>query len=340
MTASSSRSKRSLRLCRAGATVGCRSARRSRERGLDEGVDITTEHTSWIADLDAGPMVLDERVRMEDVGTNLAPPVRRAKLAALLRLRLLLLPHLPLEQPRAKYLHRGLLVLELRTLVLARDDDSGRQMSDADCRLGLVDVLPARAGRAVRVDPQVLRADIDFGLALNLGGGVDKRERRLAPLLEVEGRDADEPMCAALGLEVAVRVRTLDGEGRAAETGLVAGGRFEELRFEAAPLGPTQVHPHQHLGPIRRVGATHARRDRENGAAFVIWTGELSLEARMRDFFSEIRSVMRDVGFHLGIAVGHRRELAQVFGTRAKPLPPFQSITQVAKALQDSLRPL
>jgi hypothetical protein len=47
-----------------------------------------------------------------------------------------------------------------------------------------------------------------------------------------------------------------------------------------------------------------------------------------------------DVRFHLGIAVGHRRELAQVFGARAKTLPPFQTITLAAEALQDLLRAL
>src|SRR6266704_1594409 len=105
---------RGLCPCRAGATVACRSARRPRQRGLDKGIDVATEHS--------GPVVLHEGVRVEDVGADLTPPVRRAELAAFLRLRFFLLPHLPLEQPGTEDLHRRLLVLELRTLVLTGDD--------------------------------------------------------------------------------------------------------------------------------------------------------------------------------------------------------------------------
>jgi hypothetical protein len=49
---------------------------------------------------------------------------------------------------------------------------------------------------------------------------------------------------------------------------------------------------------------------------------------------------MCDVGFHLGIAVGHRRELGQVLRARAKTFPPFQTIALAAQALQDLLRAL
>jgi hypothetical protein len=44
-----------------------------------------------------------------------------------------------------------------------------------------------------------------------------------------------------------------------------------------------------------------------------------------------------DIGFHLGVAVGDRRELAQIFRARAKALPSFQTITLIAEALEDLL---
>jgi len=47
-----------------------------------------------------------------------------------------------------------------------------------------------------------------------------------------------------------------------------------------------------------------------------------------------------DVGFHLWISVGHRRELAQIFGARAKLLPPRQTIALASEPLQDLLRAL
>lgn len=61
-------------------------------------------------------------------------------------------PLLVFEQPRAKHPHRLRLVLVLALLVLALDDDSGRQVCDADGTLGLVDLLAARAaGRIVSI---------------------------------------------------------------------------------------------------------------------------------------------------------------------------------------------
>jgi hypothetical protein len=47
-----------------------------------------------------------------------------------------------------------------------------------------------------------------------------------------------------------------------------------------------------------------------------------------------------DVGFHLGIAIGDRRELAQILRARTKTLPPFETIALSAEALQDRLRTL
>src|SRR5439155_7632695 len=181
---------------------------------------------------------------------------------------------------------------------------------------------------------------LDFGLAFDLRRRVDERERGLSPLLEIEWRDADEAMRAALGLEIAVCVWTFDGKGRASKTGLIARGGFQELRLEAPSLRPAQVHPDEHLGPIGRVGASDPRRYREDGAALVVGPRELRLEAGTGCFRGELDGVAGDVGFHLRIAVGHRSELAQIFRARAKTLPPLDTIALSAEAPQDPLRPL
>jgi len=44
-----------------------------------------------------------------------------------------------------------------------------------------------------------------------------------------------------------------------------------------------------------------------------------------------------DVRFHLGIAISHGCELAQVFRARAETLPPLNAIALAAEALQDLL---
>jgi hypothetical protein len=50
----------------------------------------------------------------------------------------------------------------LRAVGLALDDDVRRQVRDPNGRVGLVDVLPARARCAERVDPEVGRIDFDL----------------------------------------------------------------------------------------------------------------------------------------------------------------------------------
>ena len=67
----------------------------------------------------------------------------------------LALLQLGLVEPRLELLHRLGPVLVLRALVLAGDDDAGREMGDAHRAVGGVDVLPAGARRAVGVDAQL-----------------------------------------------------------------------------------------------------------------------------------------------------------------------------------------
>jgi len=70
-------------------------------------------------------------------------------------------------------------------------------------------------------------------------------------------------MDAAFGLEVAVRRPAVDRYGDALDAGLLAVGLVEDLGGEAMALGPTQVHPQQHLGPVGGFGAAGARADRQ-----------------------------------------------------------------------------
>ena len=96
---------------------------------------------------------------------------------------------------------RRLLVRRLRALVLALDDDPGREVRDPDGRVGLVHVLAAGAARAVGVDPQVGLVDLDRGVVGQERADDHLRERRVAAMRRVERREADEPVDAALGLE-------------------------------------------------------------------------------------------------------------------------------------------
>src|SRR5439155_15571458 len=117
-------------------------------------------------------------------------------------------------------------------------------MGDAYRGLGLVDVLTARTGGAVRVDLQVLRPHLDLAFVLDLRRRIDESERCLPAALRVEGRYADETVGAALRAEIAVRVRAVDGERCAADAGLVPWRRLDDFRLVPMPLRPAEIHAH------------------------------------------------------------------------------------------------
>ena len=92
----------------------------------------------------------------------------------------------------------------LGTLILAFDDNAGRQVGNTNCRVGGVNVLTARAGGAEGIDAQVARVDIrHFGFRElrhhrhGAGGGVDTP-------LGFGGRDALNAMAAGFELQSSI----------------------------------------------------------------------------------------------------------------------------------------
>ena len=131
-----------------------------------------------------------------------------------------LLLHLHVEQARLQHLHRLRAVLVLRALVLAGDDDAGRDVRDADGGVGDVDVLAAGAARSVRVDAQILLVDLDLDVVRQLRPDVERGERRVPARRLVERRDAHEPVDAGFGQQHAVGVVAVDGQRRALDARL------------------------------------------------------------------------------------------------------------------------
>src|ERR687891_194522 len=122
---------------------------------VDEAVERSIEDGLRVPDLVVGAVVLYELVRVEHVRADLTPEadvLRGSPLPRELRLALFLLE---LGETGAEDAERGLLVRRLGALVLALDDDSGRDVRDADGAIGLVHVLSSGPARAVRVDAEV-----------------------------------------------------------------------------------------------------------------------------------------------------------------------------------------
>src|SRR5262249_53301430 len=99
-----------------------------------------------------------------------------------------------------EHAHGPVLVLQLRTLVLAGHHDPGWQVGDAYRRVGGVDALPTRAAGAEHVDPEVIDIDGDLGL-LRLRSHQYARRRGVDPALRLGRRYPLHPVYATLPLQ-------------------------------------------------------------------------------------------------------------------------------------------
>src|SRR5665647_320006 len=237
--------------------------------GLDETVDVAVEHAAGVAHLVLGAQVLDHLVGVQDVRAHLVAPAR-------------------LDVPGHGLLHRVLLglalqqqpglqdakgrgpVLDLGLLVLHRDHDAGGDVRHTHGRVGGVDRLATGAAGAEDIDLDLVVGDLDAVRRLDQRDDLDGGERGLAPALVVERRDAYEAVGAGLDGKIAIRVGDLDLEGSRLQPGLLGVGGVQDLGRVAVPIRPAQVHPHEHLGEVRRIDTAGAGADRDDGLALVV----------------------------------------------------------------------
>ena len=85
-----------------------------------------------------------------------------------------------------EHLHRFILVLMLRTLVLALYDNPRRDMRDTDRGRRLVDVLSACPARTVRIDTQIVHIDLDIDILLDIRHDITAHERCLTLARRIE----------------------------------------------------------------------------------------------------------------------------------------------------------
>src|SRR4051812_17341749 len=160
---------------------------------LQHGTEGAVEHLVEVVGLVAGAVVGDPVLGVV-VGPDPLGAVDRAHLAATGVARLGVGGLLGgLQEARAQDAERLLLVLQLALLVLAADDDAGRQVGDAHRRVGGVDALPAGAGAAEDVDAQVVLVDGHVDL-LGLGHDEDAGRAGVYAALALGDRDALDPV--------------------------------------------------------------------------------------------------------------------------------------------------
>ena len=189
-----------------------------------------------------------------------------------------------------------------------------RLVRDAHGGVGLVDVLAARAGRAVGVDLQVVVLDLDVAGLLDDRRDLDARERRLAAVGGVERRQAHEPVHALLGGVEAVGVLAARAERGGLDARLLPRGGLQQLDLEAAPLGPAHHHPQHHLGPVLGVGAARAGVDGHERVAGVVLAGEQALLLERGEARLDGGERLLELGRELRVLVGELDEPLEVLG--------------------------
>ena len=289
-------------------------------------------------------MVVHHGVGLEHVGADLVAPRVLGLLLVVLRLLRLALRDGALVQPRLQHLERRRLVLELAALVLALRDDARRQMRDAHRGGRLVDVLAALAGRAEHVDAQVVVLDLDLDVLVDHRVDEHRGERGMAPGLRVERGDPHQPVHALLGLQQPVRVLAPDLDLGGLDAGLVARRGVQHLHGEPVPLGPAHVHPHQHLGPVLRLGAPGARVDRQQRVADIIGTLQQVLQLE-RFELSRDRGRLRlepalHFEVHMGVRLHELGQLAPLVHTLAQRVIGLEPALQSLGLLDDGARAL
>ena len=119
-------------------------------------------------------MILDEGVRAENVASYLAAPFYFLNFALDFACFLHSLLFAFFEKFVHEHAHSLFFVLNLASLVLARDDYSRGNMGYTNGRLRFIDVLPARARRTIGVHLDILGADFDIAFVLNVGHNVHR----------------------------------------------------------------------------------------------------------------------------------------------------------------------
>ena len=229
---------------------------------------VAVQHVGQLVSGEVHP-VIGDAVLPEVVGADLLRAIAGADLAAaFLGDGVLLLLQLDLVEPRPQHLHRLRPVLDLRLLVLLRDHQAGRQVGDADRRIGGVDALAAGAARAEGVDAQVLGLDLHVDL-LGLGQDRHRGGRGMDAAAGLGIGHALHAVDAALVLEPAVDPVALDADDHLADA-LSHLAQRHHLHLPALAFGEAAVHPEEIGGEVAGLLAAGAGADLEDDVLLVV----------------------------------------------------------------------
>ncbi len=276
-----------------------------RRQRADQFVEVAVHDHVDLVQRQIDPVVGHAALR-KVVGADAVAAVARADQVAprggFLRLRR---AQLHVLQTRRQHLHRLVLVAVLAAVVLAFDDDAGRQVGQPHRRIGLVDVLAAGARGAEGVDAQIAGIDFDLAELVGLGHYRDRAGRGMDAPLRLGGRHALHAMAARFELQLRERGIAGDAHDHFLVAAQIRRRLAHDLDLPALPLGIARVHAQQIAGEQRAFLAAGAGADFQDQVAVVV--GVLRQQQRLQaglQFF-ELRARGIDLvagkGLHLRV---------------------------------------
>ena len=191
-------------------------------------------------------------------------------------------------------------------------------------------MLAARAARTVDVHLDVFRLDLDLDVVVDSRQRLHQGEGGVAPGRCIERADAHQAVDPALRLEVAVGpgAAHLDGDGL--DAGLFPFQPVGDFAGVAVALDPAQVHAHEHLRPILRLGPADPGVDRQDGVAAVVGAAQRQVKFERLVALAQPVRVGGDLGDHrLVIRLGrHRQQLARIGHLAAQHVPGVHLLAQ------------
>src|SRR5262249_49385969 len=168
-------------------------------------------------------------------------------------------------------------------------------MRDAHSRICGVYMLSTLAAGTISIDAKVFLLHVDLDGIVDLRGNKYACKRGVPPLSLVEWRDAHETVNANLAGQQAKGIFTSNGKRGRFNTRLLARLIVIEHRTKTLSLGPTQVHPHEHLCPVLRLGAPSARVDRDNRIARIVLPGKQCLGFQSLNNFAQTINLLPEI---------------------------------------------
>ena len=123
-------------------------------------------------------------------------------------------------------------------------------MHHAHRRVGLVDVLTARAAGALGLHDQIFRTDLDLDLIVELRHDIERGKRSVPSSARVERRDAHQTVHALLRFQIAVCLVSLHQHGDRLDAGFFSRQIIQHGDLEALLFGITGIHAVQHAAPV------------------------------------------------------------------------------------------